>query len=61
MNKRSDAQRRDQTVKFRLTKRELTKLETRAKQWTSGNVSDLIRHALETMRTRPKFKEARAR
>jgi hypothetical protein len=60
MNKKSEAQRRELTVKFRVSRKEKTRLQTRADQWTNGDVSALIRHAIETMRSRPQVK-ARAR
>jgi hypothetical protein len=54
MNKKTDATRRDIVVKFRVSQFELTKLQSRAEQWTDGNVSDLIRWAVLNMRSRPK-------
>lgn len=60
MNRKAEAQRRELTVKFRVSKREKTRLQTRANEWTNGDVSALIRHAIETMRTRPQSK-ARSR
>lgn len=56
MNKKSDTQRRNLTVKFRVSQKEKTRLQTRANQWTDGDISALVRHAIETMRTRPQPK-----
>lgn len=54
MNKKTDATRRDIVIKFRVSQFELTKLLSRADQWTGGNVSDLVRWAVFNMRARPR-------
>jgi len=56
MNQKNEADRRKVTVKFRLSQKELTRLEARANLWTKGNISELIRHAIESLRTRPSKK-----
>lgn len=57
MNKKTDADRRDIIVKFRVSQFELTRLQARADQWTDGNVSDLVRWAVFHMRSKPKKKD----
>lgn len=54
MNKKTDATRRDTIIKFRVSQFELTKLQSRAEQWTNGNISDLVRWAVFNMRSRPR-------
>ena len=54
MNKKNEANRRAITVKFRVSRRELTRLQSRANQFTDGNVSELIRHAVDNMSLLPK-------
>lgn len=54
--KKAESERKSIWLKVRISQREMTRLQARAGQFTNGNVSELVRHAIDHMRSIPKKK-----
>lgn len=54
MNEKPVQDRRDIIIKVRLNQKEWTRLIAMASVFSDGDISKLIRHAVDTMPTRPK-------
>lgn len=48
--------RKSVTIKVKMTRMDMTRLIARAAQFTGGNVSAFVRHAIDNVRFRPKNK-----